>query len=120
MFEMANNFEHPPYLNGPGLYVLVAHVPWSHLSFPSPGGQPPNGQTVGDLVATPPASNGPPQQHGTPPGSSHPIQTLGAHRLPMMPPPHGMPFRSQYGHPHPSGAPPFFPHGPGGPMHGER
>ena len=39
--------------------------------------------------------------------------------MPMMPPP-GMPFRPPFGHPHASGGPPFFPHGPAGGMHGER
>jgi hypothetical protein len=88
-------------------------------NFFSPGGQPPNGQTVGDLVAQPPTPNGPPPSHGTPPGGNHPIQTLGVHRLPMMPLP-GMQFRPQFGHPHAPGGPQFFPHGPGGGMHGER
>ncbi|CAF3128335.1 unnamed protein product [Rotaria sp. Silwood2] len=104
MFDTSNTFEHPPFMNGP----------------PFPGAQPPNGQTVGDLVTPPPTSNGPAPQHGTPPGGSHPIPTLGAHRLPMLPPPHGMQFRPQFGHPHAPGAPPFFPHGPAGGMHGER
>lgn len=103
MFEAANNYEHPPYMNGP----------------PFSTGQPPNGQTVGDLVTPSPTSNGPPPSHGTPPGANHPIPTLGAHRMPMMPPP-GMQFRPPFGHPHPSGGPPFFPHGPGGGIHGER
>lgn len=103
MFEGANNYEHPSYINGP----------------PFQPGQPSNGQTVGDLVTPPPTSNGPPPAHGTPPGASHPIPTLGAHRMPMMPPP-GMPFRPPFGHPHASGGPPFFPHGPAGGMHGER
>jgi hypothetical protein len=88
--------------------------------FFSSGGQPPNGQTVGDLVTPPPTSNGPPPGYGTPPGANHPIPTLGAHRLPMMPPPPGMQFRPPFGHPHGPGAPPFFPHGPPGAMHGER
>jgi hypothetical protein len=89
------------------------------LFFFSAGGQPSSGQTVGDLVSSQPATNGPPPSHGTPPGNTHPIQTLGAHRLPMMPLP-GMPFRPQFVHPHAPGGPQYFPRGPGGGMHGER
>ncbi|UJR14689.1 hypothetical protein I4U23_001682 [Adineta vaga] len=103
MFEAPNAFEHIPFMNGP----------------PFPGGQQPNNQTVGDLVTPPPTSNGPPPSHGTPPGGNHPIPTLGAPRMAMIPPP-GMQFRPQFGHPHAPGAPQFFPHGPGGAMHGER
>jgi hypothetical protein len=40
--------------------------------------------------------------------------------MPMMAPPPGMQYRPPYGHPHAPGAPPFYGHGPGGPMHGER
>ena len=92
----------------------------SKLYYCSAGNQQPNGQTVGDLVTPPPSSNGPQPGHGTPPGPNHPIQTLGAHRMPMMAPPPGMQFRPQFGHPHGPGGAPFFPHGPGGGMHGER
>lgn len=87
----------------------------------SPAGQPANGQTVGDLVTTTANNNGPPAGHGTPTGANHPIQTLGGHRLPMMPPPGpGMQFRPPFVHPHMPGAPPFFPHPPGGAIHGDR
>ena len=59
----------------------------------SPGGQPPNGQTVGDLVSSPPVTNGLPPSHGTPAGGTHHISTLGAHQIRMMPLPPGMQFR---------------------------
>ena len=85
------------------------------LFFLSPGNQPPNGQTIGDLATTPPANNGPP-----PSGGAHHIPILGAHRLQMMPLPHGMQFRPQFGHPHGPGGPQFFPHGPPTGMHGDR
>ncbi len=93
-----------------------------YFPFSSPGGQPSNGQTVGDLISTPPpTTNGHPSSHGTPPSGTHPIQTLGAHRLPMMSLPPGMQFRPQFGHPHAVGGPQFFPHGSvvAG-MHGDR
>ncbi|CAF2701605.1 unnamed protein product [Rotaria sp. Silwood2] len=99
MFETSNNFEHSPFING--LQFL--------------GGQPPSGQTVGDLISTPSNSNGPP-----PSGNPHHIQTLGMPRLPMIRLPPGMPFRAQFGHMHAPGGPQFFPRGAAGGMHGDR
>ncbi|CAF0913064.1 unnamed protein product [Rotaria sordida] len=99
MFETSNNFEHPPFLNG----------------FPFLGGQPPGGQTVGDLMPTPSASNGPP-----PSGNTHHIPTLNMPRLPMIPLPPGIQFRAQFGHLHVPGGPQFLPRGPATGMHGDR
>jgi hypothetical protein len=92
----------------------------SFLFFISPGGQPPNGQTVGDLISGPQTANGHPSTHGTPPNNSHHIATLGAQRLPMMSMPSGMPFRAQFGHPQMPGGLQFFPRLPGAGMHGDR
>ncbi len=86
----------------------------------STGGQSSNGQTVGDLVSTSQANNGPPPSHGIPTGSNHHMATMNAHRLPMMPLPHGMQFRPPFGHPHGPGGPQFFPRGPAVGMHGDR
>ncbi|CAF1156643.1 unnamed protein product [Rotaria sp. Silwood1] len=100
MFEASNNFEHPQFLNG--LQFLT--------------GQPPSGQTVGDLISTPSTSNGPP-----PPGNTHHIPSLGMNRLPMISLPPGIPFRVPFGHLHAPGGPQFFPRGSSaGGMHGDR
>jgi len=101
MFETPNNFEQPPFIDG--------------HSF-----QPSGGQTVGDLISTSSATNGRPPSHGTPAGSTHPIQTLGGNRLSIISLPPGMQIRPQFGYPHGPGGLQFFPHGPVAGMHGER
>ncbi len=101
-------------------YIFTIKFNSTFLSFFSSGGQPSNGQTVGDLMQTPSATNGHPASHGTPPGGAHHIQTLGVHRMPMMSLPPGMQFRPQFGHPHGPGGPQFFSHGPIPGMHNDR
>ena len=93
----------------------------SFFYFISPGSQPPNGQTVGDLISTPPAANGHPSAtQGTPPNGSQTIQTLGAQRLPMMGLPPGMQYRPPFNRPQVIGGLPYYPRGPMPGMHGER
>ncbi|CAF3329353.1 unnamed protein product [Rotaria socialis] len=103
-FDTQNSYEQPSYFSGSQFL----------------GDQSPNGLTIGDRLSAQSTANSPLPSHGAHSGNTHHMPTMNMYRLPMMPLPRGMPFRSQFGPMHVHCGPQFLPHGPVVGMRGER